>query len=229
MRPLHALEPAAAWGTTVLGAGLRSLAFWRSALIAATLVVAGRGFDLLSFAPDPHRASLVGVQTGALVGAIWAVLCPTTLVGVREGDDGWTATLRSSAAGSPGLWWGAWGAQICLGWGLLALSLLSTSVFSIFVGLTPVVQAAAMATAAVSVLVAGLVASAGAAWGGPIVGALLGIGAWGAGQVGGGWAARALGPLVVGGPLPAAELLRTAALAVAAIAVATAGLRRLRL
>ena len=118
-----ALRPSIHWGTRLLGAQLRSGAFFRAGLAAVALVVAGRVFDLFAFTPDPIRAGLLGSQTGAFVGVLWAIGTPTALGAYRDPDDGWSMTLRSSLAGASGLWWGAWGAQIITGGALLLLSI----------------------------------------------------------------------------------------------------------
>jgi hypothetical protein len=109
-----ALRPSIHWGTRLLGAQLWSGAFFRAGLAAVALVVAGRVFDLFAFTPDPIRAGLLGSQTGAFVGVLWAIGTPTALGAYRDPDDGWSMTLRSSLAGASGLWWGP-GAQIITG------------------------------------------------------------------------------------------------------------------
>ena len=223
------LEPAWAWGRRLLGAQVRSLAFLRAALGALALVLAGRTFDLFAFSPDPARASLLGLQTGAFVGMLWGIGTPSALGAYRDPDDGWSSSLRSSRAGSGGLWWGAWAAQ----WGaaglLVVLSLLYTTVFSILSGLPTAAPVAALLSAWVAVLVPGLMASAVAAWSGGVFGALAGFVSFALGHVGTLGPLRALGPPPVAATLDGTALLRAAALAVAAIAVTTAGLRRLRL
>ncbi len=193
-----------------------------------TLAVVGRGFDLFAFTPDPVRAQALGLQTGALVGACWAVLCPSTLTAIRDPDDGWTATLRSSTAGLNGLWWGAWGGQIALGLGLVVISVLTTSVMSMLSGLPTPIDLAAGAGAGAAVVLSGLVASATTAWAGNVAGALVGLLAFLAGQTGTVAVGRAFGPAPVGTALSISDALRSVALAVGAVAVAQAGLRRLR-
>ncbi len=224
-----ALRPSIHWGTRLLGAQLRSGAFFRAGLAAVALVVAGRVFDLFAFTPDPIRAGLLGSQTGAFVGVLWAIGTPTALGAYRDPDDGWSMTLRSSLAGASGLWWGAWGAQIITGGALLLLSVVSTIVFSTLTHSPVGLPFAALASGFLAVLLPALIASAVAVWAGGVLGALAGLASFALGQVGAFAPLAALGPTPVAATLDAGDVGRAAALGVAAVAGATAGLRRLRL
>lgn len=224
-----ALRPSLAWGTRLLAAQVRTGAFVRAGLAAVALVLVGRVFDLFAFTPHPVRAGLLGAQTGAFVGMLWAIGTPSALGAYRDPDDGWSMTLRSSLAGASGLWWGAWGAQIAGGAALALLSMLSTIVFSILIHTPIEVPLAAAATSLLAVLVPALVASAVAVGAGSVLGALAGLASFAFGQVGTFGPLRALGPTPVAATVAAGDLARIAALGVAAVAVATAGLRRLRL
>ncbi|MBL9088267.1 MAG: hypothetical protein JNM10_14095 [Planctomycetia bacterium] len=229
MARLAPLSPSLVWGTRLWRSQVRSGAFLRAALAAVTLVLAGRAFDLFAFTPDPRRAGLLGVQSGALVGAAWTVVGPSILGGCRDADDGWTATLRSSPVGTAGLWWGGWGAQMGAGLALWILSMLTTIVFSTLAHSPASIPAAGVVGGLLAVVVPGLVASAVASWAGGLLGAVAGFASFALGQVGGLGPLRALGPGAVGATWDVTELARTGGLALAAVAATTAGLRRLRL
>jgi hypothetical protein len=227
--PHPATLPAALeWGRRWAGTQLRNGTWAVAALVAVTLVVVGRGFDLFAFTPDPTRAGTLGLQTGALVGSCWAALLPSPLAALRDPDDGSSAMVRSSVAGAGGLWWGAWGAQITLGLALTSISMLSTSVFSMLMGVPGPALFLSAGTAFGAVVLTGLMASAAAAWGGGVPGALVGMATFLAGQAGTDPWVSAWGPAPVGGPVPALAALRMGVLGVGAVAVTTAGLRRLR-
>ncbi len=179
--------------------------------------------------PNGPACSASGVQTGAFLGAAWTVTGPAILGGYRDPDDGWTATLRSSPVGTAGLWWGSWGAQAGGGLLLLAISMLTTIVFGTLSGLPTSIPLAGATAGLMAVVVPGLVASAVAAWAGGLFGAVSGLASFVMGQIGGVGAFRAFGPGPVGAAWDGAELARTFALGLAAVAATTAGLRRLRL
>lgn len=229
MPPLAALSPTSAWTTRSFVAQIRSFAFARAALAAVTLVLVGRVFDVFAFTADPVRAGLIGCQTGAFVGVLWAVGTPTALGAYRDPDDGWSASLRASSAGAAGLWWGAWSAQILAALALAGLSMLSTLVCSKFLRGPAVLPVEAIGSGLLAIVVPGLVASAVAAFLGGGFGAIAGLASFVLGQVGGAGTLRALGPPPVAATLLVTDLLRAGATALAAVAVATAGLRRLRL
>lgn len=224
-----ALRPSLVWGTRLLAAQVRTGTFVRAGLATVALVLVGRVFDLFAFTPNPVRTGLLGAQTGAFVGMLWAIGTPSALGAYRDPDDGWSMTLRSSVAGASGLWWGAWGAQMAGGVALALLSMLSTIVFSILIRAPVELPLAAVATGVLAVLLPALVASAVAVGAGGVLGALAGLASFALGQVGTFGLLRALGPMPVAATLAVGDLARCAALGVAAVAVATAGLRRLRL
>ena len=86
-----------------------------------------------------------------------------------------------------------------------------------------------VAIATVGTLASSLVASAVAVWAGGLFGAVAGLASFVLGQIGGVGLFRAFGPGPVGATWDGADLARTFALGVAAVAATTAGLRRLRL
>jgi len=223
-----AFPAALQWGRQWASRQLRSGAWVRAVLAALTVTVIGRGFDLFAFTPDAKRAHALGLQTGALVGAYWAALCPSTLTALRDADDGWSAMLRSSSAGVGGLWWGAWGAQIALGIVIVGISMVSTTVFSILSDLPVSLDLPALGSAGVAVVLVGLIASAASVWWGSVAGSLVALLTFAAGQTGTDLSMRALGPAPVGQALSASDTLRTVVLAVGAVAITQAGLRRLR-
>ncbi|MFO0934111.1 MAG: hypothetical protein U1E39_15595 [Planctomycetota bacterium] len=224
-----ALPPTTVWATQSLALQLRSFAWVRAGLAAAALVLVGRVFDVFAFTPDPVRAGLIGCQTGAFVGLLWAVGTPAALGAYRDPDDGWSASLRSSSAGAGGLWWGAWAAQFVAAGLLLGLSVLSTIVFSMLLRGPVSIPLAGVVSAALAIVLPGLVASAVASMSGGAVGAIAGVTSFVVGQVGEFGLLRAFAPPPVTASLAATDVLRAAATGIAAIGVAIAGLRRLRL
>jgi hypothetical protein len=107
--------------------------------------------------------------------------------------------------------------------------MLTTIVFSTLTRLPVAVSVAATTSGIAAVLVPALVAGAVTLWAGSVGGALAGVASFVVGHVPAGGALRALGPTPVGPTFEATDAARGLALAVAAVAVGAAGLRRLRL
>jgi hypothetical protein len=212
-----------AWTARDLRRELRQGRLVAAALIAASFVVAGQGLDILTFDGGQARTIAIGLQSGALIGVLWAIAPGTGPRGPTDADAGLLGIAAASQLGLAGAWWGTALAKAAGGTLILLVCMLTTSVLT---KQMPGVTASLCAW--ISILVALAIASAVGASLGGLAGAGVAIGLWALGQVPGEPWMRAWSPPPVGATASPTTFGRCALLLVACVAETTRALRARR-